>query len=127
SRAQPRDLRCAFRPSRICLLPLILMAKVSFRSLDSASSQPGDLVLPGTPVEPSTAIPSSSELQPELLEDLWLAADGANCGITCDEFSIVLTSVGEKFDYGLPADVQADVAQKVTFLRSLRLRELALA
>jgi RNA polymerase sigma-70 factor (ECF subfamily) len=114
-------------PNFPCSLPLIWIAKVSFRSVDSASSQPGDLVLPGTPVEPSTAIPSSSELQPNLLEDLWLAADGANCGITCDEFSIVLTSVGEKLNYGLPADVQADVAQKVTYLRSLHLPELALA
>jgi RNA polymerase sigma-70 factor, ECF subfamily len=95
--------------------------------VDTASSQPGDLVLPRAPAEPSTAIPSPSLLQPNLLQDLWLAADGATCGISCDEFSIVLTSVGEKLNYGLAAGVQADAAQRVTFLRSLHLSELALA
>jgi RNA polymerase sigma-70 factor, ECF subfamily len=95
--------------------------------VDTASPQPGDLVLPRTPSEPSTAIPSPSGLQENPLQDLWLAADGAACGITCDEFSIVLTSVGEKLNYGLAAGMQPDAVQRVTFLRSLRLSELALA
>ena len=61
------------------------------------------------------------------MEELWVAADGANCGLTCEEFSIVLTSVGEKVNYGLAAGTHADAAQKVAFFRSLRLTELALA
>ena len=95
--------------------------------MDTASPQPGDLVLPHTPVEPSTAIPSPSGLQENPLQNLWLAADGAACGITCDEFSLVLTSVGEKLNYGQAAGMQPDAAQRATFLRSLRLSELALA
>jgi RNA polymerase sigma-70 factor, ECF subfamily len=95
--------------------------------VDTASSQPGDLILPRAPGEPSTAIPSPSGLQQNLLQDLWLAADGATCGITCDEFSIVLTSVGDKLNYGLAAGIQPDAVQRVTFLRSLHLSELALA
>jgi RNA polymerase sigma-70 factor, ECF subfamily len=106
---------------------LLASVKVSFRSVDTASSQPGDLILPRTPAEPSTAIPSPSGLQLNLLQDLWLAANGESCGITCDEFSKVLTSVGEKHNYGQAAGVQADAAQRVTFLRSLHLPELALA
>ena len=61
------------------------------------------------------------------MEELWVAADGANCGLTCEEFTIVLTSVGEKVNYGLAAGTHADAAQKVTFFRSLHLTELALA
>jgi RNA polymerase sigma-70 factor, ECF subfamily len=106
---------------------LLASVKVSFRSVDTASSQPGDLILPRTPAEPSTAIPSPSGLQPNLLQDLWLAANGESCGITCDEFSNALTSVGEKHNYGQAAGAEADVAQRVTFLRSLHLPELALA
>jgi RNA polymerase sigma-70 factor, ECF subfamily len=95
--------------------------------VDTASPQPGDLVLPRTPSEASTATPTPSGLQENPLQDLWLAADGAACGITCDEFSIVLTSVGEKLNYGLAAGMQPDAAQRAAFLRSLRLSELALA
>jgi RNA polymerase sigma-70 factor, ECF subfamily len=95
--------------------------------VDTASSQPGDLVLPRPPAEPSTAIPSRSGLQSNLVQDLWLGADGASCGITCDEFGSVLTSVGEKLNYGLAAGMQPDAAQKAGFLRSLHLPELALA
>ena len=82
--------------------------------MDTASSQPGNLV---------SALTSGSPV----MEELWVAADGANCGLTCEEFSIVLTSVGEKVNYGLAAGTHADTAQKVTFFRSLRLTELALA
>jgi RNA polymerase sigma-70 factor (ECF subfamily) len=81
--------------------------------VDTASSQPGNLV---------SALTSAPAL-----EELWVAADGANCGLTCEELSIVLTSVGEKVNYGLAAGTHADAVQKVTFFRSLHLTELALA
>src|SRR5579859_714892 len=93
-------------------------------SVDTASSQPGNLVLPIQAPEPSTAI---SALAPSLLQELWLAAEGAECGLTCEEFGSVLTSVGEKANYGLAAGNSPDAVQRATFVRSLRLSELALA
>jgi RNA polymerase sigma-70 factor (ECF subfamily) len=92
-------------------------------SVDTASSQPGDLVLP-IQAEQSTAI---SALAPSLLQELWLAGEGAECGLTCEEFGSVLTSVGEKVNYGLAAGDSPDAEQRATFLRSLHLSELALA
>lgn len=92
--------------------------------MDTASSQPGDLVLPIQTAEPSTAI---SGLEPNLLQEFWLAAEGAECGLTCEEFGRVLTSVGDKVNYGLPAGDSPDAAQRATFLHSLHLSELALA
>ena len=74
--------------------------------------------------EPSTVI---SALAPSLLYELWLAAEGAECGLTCEEFGSVLTSVGEKVNYGLATGNSPDAGQRATFLRSLHLSELALA
>ena len=93
-------------------------------SVDTASSQPGNLVLPIQAPEPSTAI---SALAPSLLQELWLAAEGAECGLTCEEFGSVLTAAGEKANFGLAAGNTPDAAQRASFLRSLRLSELALA
>jgi len=96
--------------------------------VDTASSQPGDLVLPLSSAEHSTGLSSpASALDQDLLQELWLAADGATCGLTCEEFGSVLTSVGERVNYGLAAGNSADAAQRAAFLRSLRLSELALA
>jgi RNA polymerase sigma-70 factor (ECF subfamily) len=92
--------------------------------VDTASSQPGDLSLPVQAAEPSTVIPT---LAPGLLQELWLAAEGAGCGLTCEEFGGVLTSVGEKVNYGLAAGNNPDGGQRAAFLRSLHLSELALA
>jgi RNA polymerase sigma-70 factor (ECF subfamily) len=61
------------------------------------------------------------------MQELWLAADGPNCGLTGEEFGIVLTSVGEKLNYGVAPGAHPDTAQRVTFFRSLHLPELALA
>ena len=85
--------------------------------MDTASSQPGNLVSPVTSAEPSSLV----------MQELWLAAEGAICGLTCEEFSTVLTSIGDKFNYGLPAGTDPDTAQRVSFFRSLHLSELALA
>ena len=93
-------------------------------SVDTASSQPGDLVLPIQAAEQSTANPV---LGPSLLQELWLAGEGEECGLTCEEFGSVLTSVGEKVNYGLAAGNSPDAEQRATFLQSLHLSELALA
>jgi RNA polymerase sigma-70 factor (ECF subfamily) len=97
-------------------------------SVDTASSQPGDLVLPLPSAEQSTATASPlSALEPNLIEELWRAVEGANCALTCEEFGRVLTFVGEKVNYGLAAGNHPDPAQRANFLRSLHLSELALA
>jgi RNA polymerase sigma-70 factor (ECF subfamily) len=97
-------------------------------SVDTASSQPGDLVLPIKAAEQATPISAAgATLEPGLIQELWLAADGAGCGVTCEEFGSALTRVGERVNYGLAPGNSPDAAQRVIFLRSLHLSELALA
>ena len=98
--------------------------------MDTASSQPGDLVLPLPTAQSSTAAsptPRSSGLPLNLIQDLWLAAEAEICGLTLDEFSAALASVGAKFNHGLPPAALPDSAQKAAFFHSLHLPELALA
>ena len=99
--------------------------------VDTASSQPGDLVLPLPSAQPSTADshPTSrvSGLPLSLIQELWLVAEGETCGLTLEEFSTTLATVGAKLNHGLPQGTHPDLAQKAAFFRSLRLSELALA
>jgi RNA polymerase sigma-70 factor, ECF subfamily len=100
-------------------------------NVDTASSQPGDRVLPLPSAGDSAAISSPASPRPaidqNLIHELWLAAEGAACGLACEEFGSVLTSVGERVNYGLAARNSPDAAQRATFCRSLHLSELALA
>ena len=98
--------------------------------MDTASSQPGDLVLPLPTAQSSTAAspaPRLSGLPLGLIQDLWLAAEAEICGLTLDEFSAALAAVGAKFNHGLPPAALPDSAQKAAFFHSLHLPELALA
>jgi len=99
--------------------------------VDTASSQPGDLVLPKPIAQESTANPQPtprfSGLPLSLIQELWLAAEAETCGLTAEEFGMTLASVGAKLNYGLPPGTLPDPAQEAAFLRSLRLSELALA
>jgi RNA polymerase sigma-70 factor (ECF subfamily) len=99
--------------------------------VDTAASKPGDLVLPLPAGQPSTAAqhPAHSvpALPPSLLQELWRTAAAESCGLSLEEFNVVLTSVGERVNHGLPAGVLPDAAQKAAFFRSLHLSELALA
>ena len=98
--------------------------------MDTASSQPGDLVLPMTAAQPSTvaaSTPRVAGLPLSLIEELCSAAEAKACGLTIEEFGIVLTSVGAKHNHGLPPATLPDPAQKAAFFRALRLPELALA
>ena len=99
--------------------------------VDTASSKPADLVLPmpaerlSTPAETATdPIPG---LPPNLIQELWRAAEAETCGLGMQEFSIVLRSIGEKVNYGLPPGIVADSVSRAAFFRSLHLAELALA
>lgn len=98
--------------------------------MDTASSQPGDLLLPLPSAQESTTVshPSLiSGLPLSLIQELWLAAEGGACGLTPEEFGVALGSVGAKLNHGFPSGTHPDPTQKAAFFRSLRLSELALA
>ena len=107
--------------------------KCSILKVVDTASQPGDLVLPLGSAEQSAAEQSgdASSLLPGLPlalgHELWSAAEADSCGLTIEEFAVALTVVGTKLNYGLPPATHPDAAQKMAFLRSLRLTELALA
>ncbi len=99
--------------------------------MDTASSKPADFALPVAGEQPSTADQdpalSIPALPQTLVQELWRTAEAQNCGLSLGEFGIVLHSVGERVNYGLPRGVFADSARKAAFFRSLHLSELALA
>jgi RNA polymerase sigma-70 factor (ECF subfamily) len=99
--------------------------------VDTASSKPADLVLPVPAEQPSTvaqqpALPIQG-LAPSIIQELWRAAEAESHGLSSEEFSIVLFTLGEKVNYGLPSGVVSDFSKKAAFFRSLHLSELALA
>jgi RNA polymerase sigma-70 factor (ECF subfamily) len=98
--------------------------------VDTAAPKPDDLVLP-IPADSKPAVSPlthrHSELQSDLLEELWASAEAEACGLTLEEFAIAVEAVGAKFNYGHPTGALPDAQQKVAFFRSLHLVELALA
>jgi RNA polymerase sigma-70 factor, ECF subfamily len=99
--------------------------------VDTASSKPADLDLP-VPIEqqsmatqhPTPLIPG---LPPSLMQELWSAAEAETCGLSLEEFSAALATVGEKVNHGFPPGAFPDSSQKAAFFRSLHLAEFALA
>ena len=102
-----------------------------FKSVDTASPQPGHLVLPLPTAQPggdaSQQTSSLPGIAPSLIRELWLAAEAPACELTLEEFSGVLSAVGAKCNFGLPPGTHADAAQRAGFLHGLRLADLALA
>jgi RNA polymerase sigma-70 factor, ECF subfamily len=98
------------------------------RQVDTASSQPGDLVLPVAAAEQSAGVSQSvSGIELGRLQELWLTAKAEDCGLSYDEFNIVLAAAGAKTNFGFPAGSPPDATQRANFLCSLHLPELALA
>jgi RNA polymerase sigma-70 factor (ECF subfamily) len=109
--------------------------------VDSASSQPGDLVLSLESASPASSAPEVTvnaavvyeairvhEAIPEALaEELWFLAEGRECGMTQMEFSAALVAVGKKCNHGLAAPALPDSLQREAFYRALRLPDFALA
>ena len=99
--------------------------------MDTASPQPGHLVLPLPTAQPggdaSQQTSSLPGIAPSLIRELWLAAEAPACELTLEEFSGVLSAVGAKCNFGLPPGTHADAAQRAGFLHGLRLADLALA
>jgi RNA polymerase sigma-70 factor, ECF subfamily len=114
-----------------------LPGRMTYRGdVDSASSQPGDLVLSletaglGTSVPEGIEIaagPEQSGLAEGLFEELWLKAEGQDCGLTRMEFEAALAAVGKKCNYGLRPQAHPDMLQKEAFFRALHLQDLAMA
>jgi RNA polymerase sigma-70 factor (ECF subfamily) len=100
--------------------------------VDTASSKPDDLVLPGAAgesesVAPILASPALAGPPAALLEELWIQADGESCSLSRAEFGQVLAAIGAKLNHNLPPGAQPDANRKAAFYRSLHLAELALA
>jgi RNA polymerase sigma-70 factor, ECF subfamily len=104
---------------------------VSSKIVDAFSPKPGDLVLPLASAQESAGVlrpqPPTADLPLTLVQDLWVSAKADNLGLTIEEFTDTLLSVGAKVNYGLPVGDYPDAGQKAAFLRSLHLEELALA
>jgi RNA polymerase sigma-70 factor, ECF subfamily len=79
------------------------------------------------PSAPQSVDLAARQFPQGLLEELWVTARAAASELTCDEFSTILYAVGAKYNYGSPAGAHPDHPQKVDFLKSLRLEDLALA
>ena len=94
--------------------------------VETTSPQSGDLTLP-LPSAPQSRDSAARDLPKSLLQEFWGTAKAAACELTWDEFSAALYSVGEKFNYGVPAAAHPDISQRANFLRTLRLEDLALA
>jgi RNA polymerase sigma-70 factor (ECF subfamily) len=61
------------------------------------------------------------------IDDLWREAEAAAIDLERAELAQVLQAVGAKFNYGLPAGVQATKPQMRSFWQALQLKDLALA
>jgi RNA polymerase sigma-70 factor (ECF subfamily) len=105
--------------------------------VDTASSQPGEIILALPCAQPSLASASAAEddvtlatisgLSPALIEELWPISEAASCGLTQVEFSAALAAVGAKHHYNQPPETRPTSDQQIAFYRALRLSELALA
>jgi len=92
--------------------------------VDTASSQPGDLVLPLASASSGSLLPGVAEAD---LVELWHTAAAEGVGLELEEFAAILAAVATKLNYGLHPGINAVSAQKIEFLRGLHLPELALA
>jgi RNA polymerase sigma-70 factor (ECF subfamily) len=98
--------------------------------VDTAPTNPGDLVLPLVPAQQSTeTVPAAAltGIALGVIEELWIQAEADTCDLSLEEFGTMLASIGAKLNYGVPADTRPNLLQKTAFFRSLHLSELALA
>ena len=85
-------------------------------------------ILPSQPVAISSASDVPADSIPDaLLQSLWQQADAEHCGLSRADFGAVLLAIGAKYNYGQSAATTPSAEQQATFLRNLRLSDLALA
>ncbi len=84
------------------------------RSVDTASSKPVDIAVP----VPASGHDGAAEsmLPSSLVQELWRLAEPESCGLSLDEFSMVLALVGEKVNHGLAPGLASSSAQKSCLL-----------
>jgi RNA polymerase sigma-70 factor (ECF subfamily) len=70
---------------------------------------------------------SATEIPLALVQELWSSAGAKILDLTIAEFGVSLGRIGDRLNFGEPAGVIPDTAQQATFLRGLRLGDLALA
>ncbi len=93
--------------------------------VDTTSPQPGELTL-DLPSTPAPAI-EPTNIRTALFEDLWRTAECNTIGLTKSELASCLTTIGTKYNFGLPSSIKATTAQIDNFYNTLQLPELALA
>ncbi len=75
----------------------------------------------------ATEQPAAPQIPAPAMQDLWCAAEAETCGLSLQEFTGILHSIGTRCNHGLPPDVQNDSSQRLAFYRALHLQDLALA
>ena len=90
--------------------------------MDTAAPKPEELLLSDNALNPP-AVP----LPPRLLRDLFTQAEADACGLTLDEFALILSTVGTRLNHNLPPGVAPSANQREAFFHALHLPELALA
>lgn len=105
--------------------------------MDTASSQPGEIILTLPSAQPSLADVSASEsgisdattlgLPPSFTEELWLVSEAESHGITQAEFITALAATGAKHHFNQAPETIPTPAQQTAFYRGLHLSEFALA
>lgn len=84
--------------------------------MDAAPTQPGDVLVSLATPTPHAAVSA-----------FYAEADAAACGLTPDEFTHILATVGTRHNFNLPPNTHADSSQQTAFFRALHLSDLALA
>ncbi len=95
--------------------------------METASSQPDDVVLSLSSDQQSETTCDQIPIPSGLLRELWLIGEAETYGLTLEEFNVALVSVGAKHNHGLLSGVYPDPAQQASFFRSLHLSEFTLA
>ena len=104
--------------------------------MDTASPQSGSLVFPlasaqshttdaDSVVEPTFG--NNASLGAALMQELFLAAECEDKGLTLQDFAAMLTAVGLRCNFNQPPSVMPDSNQRAAFVRSLRLADLTLS
>ena len=100
-------------------------------NVETASPQSGDILAGARTLQPPAgaeyAAAPDRAIPVKVLQELWELAEAGACGLPMAEFEFALESVGRRLNYGCAPGICADMLQAESFLRSLRLPDLALA
>lgn len=97
--------------------------------MDTAPSQTGDLALSLPSSQPLAAeeLPYPPRVSPALFEELFLTSKAEAVQLTRPEFAAKLTTLGTRYNHGLPSGAVPANADVASFFRALHLPDLALA